>query len=175
MAIIEFGTDELDVVLEGDAEAEALDAELLVDPSPTQPPAVPAVPAAVVENRRVTADLKGRLSGSWAAGLGVAWVAVFTIGVAVEPEPANPDAAVPLIATLLAMGLLIGWIVMAVGLAKRCRFGAAASLVAAVCLVGLTIGCPASGHHTGLGAWWWFELVGSTTLVGLSGRALRSV
>ena len=150
MAIIEFGTDELDVVLEGDAEVEAPDTE-------------------------VSVDLTGRLSGSWAAGLGVAWIAIFTIGVAVEPAPADPDAAVPLIATLLALGLVIGWIVMAVGLVKRCRFGAAASLVAGLCLVGLTIGCPASGHHTGLGAWWWFELVGSTTLVALSGRALRPV
>jgi len=172
MAIIEFGTEELDVALDdGDA---AVAADLVIEPSLPLPAASPAMHPAAVDERRVPAGRNGRLSGSRAAGLAIAWIAIFTIGVAFEPAPADPNAALPLIATLLALGLVIGWIVMAVGLAKRARFGAAASLVAAVCLLGLTIGCPVSGHHSGLGAWWWFELIGSTTLVGLSARALRS-
>ncbi len=170
MAIIEFGTEELDVALDdGDA---SVAADLVIEPSLPLPAASPAMSA--VDQHRVPAGRNGRLSGSRSAGLAIAWIAIFTIGVAFEPAPADPNAELPLIATLLALGLVIGWIVMAVGLAKRARFGAAASLVAAVSLLGLTIGCPVSGHHSGLGAWWWFELVGSTALVALSARALRS-
>jgi hypothetical protein len=173
MAIIEFGTEEMDVALDdGDA---VVAADVVIAPSLTPPAASPATRTAAMDERRAPAGRSGRLSGSWAAGLAIAWIAIFTIGVAFEPAPADPNAPLPLIATLLALGLVIGWIVMAVGLAKRSRFGAAASLVAAVCLLGLTIGCPVSGHHSGLGAWWLFEMVGSTTLVALSGRALRSV
>ena len=160
MAIIEFGTDEVDVIPE--------------DWLLTEPVVVSEEPVAAIERRRAVTGLGERLSGWWAAGLTVAWVAIFTTGVALEPAPANPDAASPLVETMLVSGLLIAWLVMGVGVATRRRYGAAASFVGGVFLVGLTIGCVVSGHHTGIGAWWWFELIGSTTLVGLSGRALRA-
>jgi hypothetical protein len=158
VAIIEYGTDELDVILD----AEVLVPDPVVDQSP------------VIGGRRALDGLNERLSGWWAAGLAVAWIAIFTTGVALEPAPANPDAPLPLVETILVLGLMAGWVVMAAGFAKRVRCGAAGSFVAAVFLVGMTIACPVSGHHTGIGAWWWFELAGSTALVGLSGRALRS-
>ena len=173
MAIIEFGTDELDVVIEG--EAEAPDAELTVEPSLTQPLAVPAGPTAAIEKRRIAVDLKAPLSGGWAVALVVAWVAIYITGVNLEPAPADPEAAPSGAEMVFALGLVGAWIVMAVGLARRRRSGAAASFVAAVLLVVLTFGCVLTGHHAGIGAWWWFELAGSTTLVGLSGRALRQV
>ena len=153
MAIIEFGTEELDVILEADA-ADAVADLVLDDP--------------VAEPSRT-------LSGWWAAGLAVAWIAIFTTGVALEPAPTDPNAASPLVETMLGLGLMAAWFVMAAGFAKRRRYGAGGSLVGAVILVGMTFACPLSGHHSGIGAWWLFELAGSTTLVGLSGRALRSV
>ena len=174
MAVIEFGTEELDVVVEADGEVEAPDAGLPVDGSLTQPLVVP-VPTAAIEKRRVTVALTGRLSGWWAAALAVAWVAIYTVGVNLEPAPADPDAAPNGAEMAIALGLVGAWIVMAVGLAGRRRFGAASSFVAALLLLVLTFGCVVTGHHIGVGAWWWFELAGSTTLVGLSGRALRPV
>jgi hypothetical protein len=147
MAIIELGTDRLDVDLEADV-------VVVADPVLDGP--------------------AERLSGWWAAGLAVAWVAIFTAGVLLEPAPANPDASAPLIATVLGLGLMLGWLVMAVGFATRRRYGAASSLLASVVLVGMTIACPVSGHHSGIGAWWFFELAGSTALVGLSARALKT-
>ena len=171
MAIIEFGTDELDASLEaGTGEGAAL----MVDELFAQPLAEPAARRTAVDRQRALAGLDERLSGWWSAGLSVAWIAIFSTGVALEPAPADPNAAVPLVETLLVAGLMIGWVVMATGFARRRRYGAAGSLVAAVFLVGMTFACPLSGHHTGIGAWWWFELTGSTTLVGLSGRALRA-
>jgi hypothetical protein len=90
-----------------------------------------------------------------------------------EPAPADPDAALPLSESLLVSGLMLGWVVMAVGFATRRRYGVLGSFVAGVFLVGMTIACPVSGHHSGIGAWWWFEAAGSTALVALSGRALQ--
>lgn len=173
MAIIEFGTDELDVVLGADAEVEAPDLDLSVD-SPLTQPAVPAAPTAAIEKRRVAVGLDARLSGWWAVALVVAWIAIYTTGVNLEPAPADPDAAPVGAEMAFALGLVSAWVVMAVGLAGRRRYGAAASFVGAVLLVVLTFGCVFTGHHSGIGGWWWFELVGSTTLVGLSVRALRA-
>jgi hypothetical protein len=147
----------------------------IVEFSTEAPVTDPVVDRPVVAERRHGPDgLNGRLSGWWAAGLAVAWFAIFSTGVALEPAPADPNAALPLVETILVSGLMIGWTVMAAGFARRRRYGAAGSLVAAFFLVGMTFACPVSGHHTGIGAWWWFELAGSTTLVGLSGRALRA-
>ncbi|HEV7534331.1 MAG TPA: hypothetical protein VGP90_01775, partial [Acidimicrobiia bacterium] len=102
----------------------------------------------------------GGLSGRWAAVLTVAWIAIFSLGVVLEPRPADPDA-MPFLATVLMTGLMAGWLVMAVGFAQRRRFGALGSLAAAGVLLAMTIACPLSGHHAGIGAWWWFQMAGS--------------
>src|ERR1041384_6530114 len=128
MAIIEFGTEELDAILEADAQAPV--ADLVVEQS------------AVTDGRRVLAGLDERLSGWWAAGLAVAWFAIFTTGVALEPSPADPNAALPLVETLLVSGLMIGWFVMAAGFARRRRYGAAGAPVAARLLAGITLALP---------------------------------
>jgi len=62
--------------------------------------------------------------------------------------------------------------VMAAGFAQRRRYGAAGSLGAAGVLTAMTVACPLSGHHAGIGAWWWFEVAGSVTLVVASRVAL---
>jgi hypothetical protein len=147
MAIIELGTDRTDVGID----------EPVVEPVPAD---------AVLETERI--------SGRWPAGLTVAWIGIFTTGVILEPTPADPDAALPLIEGVLISGILLSWVVMAAGFATRRRYGVLGSLVAAVCLVGMTIACQASGHHAAVGAWWWFEVAGSTALVGLSARALKT-
>lgn len=173
MAIIEFGTDELDVLYDAGASTPA--SGVTAEPSLTRPVAAPARSAAAIDVRRAPAGLNARMSGWWAAGLTITWIAVFAIGVALEPAPADPNAASPPVESAIVLGFLSMWVVMAIGFAKRRRYGAAASLAAAVFLVIGTISCPVSGHHSGIAAWWWFELAGSTALAGLSRRALRTV
>lgn len=107
------------------------------------------------------------LPRSWARALVVAWLVLYPLGAALEPAPANPDAGVPALITLLSLVLLGAWIVAATGLAKRRRYGATASLVAALCVTVAAIGCPASGHHH-IGAWWYVQMTGALALVGLS-------
>jgi hypothetical protein len=151
MAMTEMGTDELERLLEVDQ------VPAVGDPGGARP-----------------LDPGGRLSGRWAAVLTLAWIAIFAIGVALEPTPANEDA-MPLLGAVLMSGLMVGWVVMAAGFAQRRRYGALGSLGAAGVLVAMTIACPLSGHHVDLGAWWWFEVAGSLALVGASGAALQSV
>ena len=78
----------------------------------------------------------------------------------------------PFLAGVLASGLMTGWLVMAAGFAQRRRYGAAGSLGAAGVLAAMTVACPLSGHHAGIGAWWWFEVAGSLTLLAASRAAL---
>lgn len=171
MAIIEFGTGRSDVDFEADARVDVGDAATDL---PESVATVDETPQREQERRGLFAGLDDRLSGRWAAGLITAWVAIFTAGVLLEPPPADPDAALaPLEGVLVAM-LLLGWVVMAAGFATRRRYGVVASLVAAAGLVGMTIACQVSGHHTGIGAWWWFQAAGATALVALSVRALKT-
>jgi hypothetical protein len=172
MAIIEFEADRLDSAVQAVPDLELGDAVL--DPALLFTPGTPAQRRSVPAGPRFSARLLGRLSGRWAAGLTTAWVAIFTTGVLLEPAPADPDAALPFAEGMLVLTLLVGWVVMAAGFATRRRYGAVASLVAAVSLVGMTIACQVSGHHSTIGAWWWFQAAGSTTLVGLSATALRA-
>ena len=154
MAIIELGSDTLEALPEPEVDR-------FVEPAPAA--TAPACRAALTEP----------LSGGWALFLTVAWVTIFATGVALEPAPADRNA-MPFLAAVLAGGLMLGWTVMAAGFARRRRYGAAGSLGAAGVLVAMTIACPLSGHHAGIGAWWWFEVGGSLTLVAASRAALRS-
>lgn len=110
------------------------------------------------------------LSRGWARALFLAWLVIYPLGAALEPAPANPDAGIPALVTLLSLVLLGSWAVAATGLAKRRRYGATASLVAALCVTVAAIGCPASGHHA-IGTWWYVQMTGALALVGLSALA----
>jgi hypothetical protein len=61
---------------------------------------------------------------------------------------------------------------MVVGLPQRRAIGAGGSLVAGVAMLAGAIACPVSGHHTGVGLWWFYELAGAATLIALSLKAL---
>jgi hypothetical protein len=166
MAIVEFGTGVQDTGPEADVEP-------LVD-RPTRGGGLRQQPRTVGDRAgRHPGGGTGELSAGWAARLTVAWIAIYTVGLLLEPAPANPNATPAVVEAAIGWAFLLAWLVMAVGFTKRRRYGAVSSLVASVFLVGLTIACPVSGHHAGISAWWLFELAGSATLVGLSGRALK--
>ena len=158
MAIIEMGPDKLDELIDFEVE---------------ERPASPPPPASAAPIARDSFRWAAPLSGRWAAALTVAWVAIFSIGVALEPAAAD-DEALPLLGAVIVTGLMASWVMMAAGFAQRRRYGAVGSLIAAGFLVAMTIACPVSGHHAGIGAWWWFEAAGSLALVAASGAALRS-
>jgi hypothetical protein len=116
--------------------------------------------------------LREEISRDLALFVGVAWYVLFFVGAALEPEPTNPDVIPAFLSVTIDVALfgLLG--VMAAGLIARRRFGLVASMGAAVFFVGLSVACPASGHH-GFGAWWFGQMACAIGLVAISAAALR--
>jgi hypothetical protein len=139
------------------------------------------VPPAAAGNRPAAAvlptSLRGRLleplSGRWAAIGAVAWVVLLGIGIAVEPQPTNPNAVNPWFANVLGTVLVATVVTALAGFWLRQRWSMVASLLASGLLVISTIACPASGHHTQLGAWWVVQLGCGLGLVTTSALGLR--
>jgi len=122
-------------------------------------------------------SLRGRLlepiSGRWAVTGAVAWVVLLGIGIAVEPPPTNPNAVDPWFVNALGIMLLTAVVGAFAGFWLRRRWSLAASLLASCLLVVSTVACPASGHHTQLGAWWVVQLGCGLGLVATSSLGLR--
>ena len=95
------------------------------------------------------------------------------IGIAVEPPPTNPDAIDPWFVDALGTVLLAAVVGAFAGFWLRRRWSLAASLVASGLLVASTLACPASGHHTQVGAWWVVQLGCGLGLVATSMLGLR--
>jgi hypothetical protein len=140
------------------------------------------VPPAAAGNRPApavlgTSSLRGRLlepiTGRWAAIGAVAWVVLLGIGIAVEPQPTNPNAVDPWFLNVLGAVLLAAVVAAFAGFWLRERWGLAASLLASGLLVVATVACPVSGHHTQLGAWWVVQLGCGLGLVTTSALGLR--
>jgi peptidoglycan/LPS O-acetylase OafA/YrhL len=103
---------------------------------------------------RPSTTATARLSKGWALFAGLVGPAVGAFCIAVEPAPADPNAPEPLIGTLLGTALLIAW-----GAAATTAVGRRASALKwaagiGVLSVAMTVTCPASGHHQGIGLWW---------------------
>jgi hypothetical protein len=143
---------------------------------PTVTAAVSATADPVVAGsarRSLTTGLGDRLAERWVLVLVGAWVTIFSLGVALEPAPAGQDS-LPLVGAAVAFVLMGCWAVMAAGFIQKRRYGALASAVGAACLLVMTVACPLSGHHAGIGGWWWFQAAGSLTLLAVSRAALAS-
>jgi peptidoglycan/LPS O-acetylase OafA/YrhL len=118
----------------------------------------PDRPAVAIPRRSLRQRLLEPIPGRWGAIGAVAWVTLLGIGIAVEPPPANPNAVDPWFLDALAAVLLAAVMGAFVGFAQRRRWSMAASLLASGLLVVSTLACPASGHHTQVGAWWAVQL-----------------
>jgi hypothetical protein len=113
------------------------------------------------------------LSGRWAAIGAVAWVVLLGIGITVEPQPTNPNLVDPWFLNVLGAVLVAAVVAAFAGFWLRQRWSLAASLLASGLLVVSTVACPASGHHTQLGAWWVVQLGCGLGLVTTSALGLR--
>ena len=115
----------------------------------------------------------GVVPGRWPRALGAAWIVVFAGAALLEPPPADPDAAEPLWASLLFLALFAALGTTAAGLVRRQRAGLVASVGAAGLGLLASAMCPVSGHHAGVGAWWYLQMAGFTGLVVASLAGLR--
>jgi hypothetical protein len=85
------------------------------------------------------------------------WVAVVFVASALEPPPANPNAA-PVLASILTTLFIagLGATALLALTASRSRTAMASVYTGGVALA-MTIACPAVGHHH-LAAWWFAQL-----------------
>ena len=137
------------------------------------PPAAGQGPAVAIARSSLGSRLLEPISGRWAAIGAIAWVLLVGIGIAVEPPPTNPNAVDPWFLDALGAILLAAVVGAFAGFWLRRRWSLAASLLASGLLVASTLACPASGHHTQVGAWWVVQLGCGLGLVATSILGLR--
>ena len=86
------------------------------------------------------------------------WIVVLFLAGALEPPPADPNAA-PVLGAVLMTLFLLGTGITAVLALTRSRFRtAAASLFTGTVALAMTVACPAVGHHH-LAPWWFLQLL----------------
>lgn len=142
----------------------------LIDPVLHRVPTIPAAAGAGWRER--AAELgQGRLRTGWAAALGLGWPLAFGVAVALEPTPAEPEAAVPAMVQAAGLVLMAALLATAALAANRLRGAAVAGVAAGVVAVGFSVSCPASGHHD-YGAWWFGHLGVLATMLAVSVAAL---
>ncbi len=99
-------------------------------------------------------------------GLLLAWVAYLPLAYALEPAAAAPS--LPGWAAALGFATTIALAATAAGLAQHHRAGFVASAAAAGLFLVGSVMCPVSGHHVGVGAWWFAQMAGFAALGALS-------
>jgi hypothetical protein len=129
---------------------------------------VPTIRRVGTKQSRPVAD---RLTPTWAGILGFGWPLAIVASIALEPAPADPEAAVPVVVSLASIGLFAALVATAVAAGNRQPFAAVAAVVTGLLALGFTVSCPVSGHHT-FGAWWFGQMALTVPMLGLSLAAL---
>lgn len=137
-------------------------------------PVLDSVPR-LTRARQRPARVAGSLTTAWAAVLGVGWPIALSIATAVEPAPAQPDAAPALTDQLISLALLTGLVLTCVAAASRLRSAAVAGTATGLGAFGLALACPVTGHHQ-FGLWWIAQLclVGGMLAVSLAALGSRA-
>jgi hypothetical protein len=112
-----------------------------------------------------------RLRVGWALALGLGWPLTFVVGAALEPAPAEPEAAVPLVVALSALLFLAALAGTVLAAAIRHPLAAPMGVVAGVVSLAFSVACPVSGHHA-LGLWWVAQLGTTAAMLGVCVAAL---
>ncbi|MGH2475284.1 MAG: hypothetical protein ACRDIL_08450 [Candidatus Limnocylindrales bacterium] len=112
-----------------------------------------------------------RLTPTWAGILGFGWPLAIVASIALEPAPADPEAAVPVVVSLASVGLFAALVATAVAAGNRHPSAAIAAVVTGLLALGFTVSCPVSGHHA-FGAWWFGQMALTLPMLGVSLAAL---
>jgi hypothetical protein len=106
--------------------------------------------------------------------LAAGWPAALLVMMAIEPAPASEP---PAIAAIIGTGIFMALSVAIGGTIARAAHrdpGAAVwSGFAALIAIAATVTCPLSGHHAGIGAWWFVQMGLSVGMLAVSRVAAR--
>lgn len=122
--------------------------------------------------RRRFANGAGQLPLGWAVALGVGWPLALVVGWALEPAPAHPHAATPLVVSVVSVAALAGIYATTALAVHRHRYAAAVGGLTGVILMAMSAACPLSGHHA-FGLWWTAQFGLIVTMLAVSLAALR--
>lgn len=134
-------------------------------------PVLDSVPRVTKRQGRAPAREPADLKTSWAALLGLGWPVVFILATAIEPAPADPNAATPLLVDLGSAVLFGALVITAVTAASRLRSAGVGGIVTGVVGLAFSVTCPLSGHHD-YGMWWVGQMAMLAVMLGLSIAAL---
>jgi len=112
-----------------------------------------------------------RLTPTWAGILGFGWPLAIVASIALEPAPADPEAAVPIVVSLASLGLFAALVATAVAAGNRHPSAAVGGVVTGLIALGFTVTCPVTGHHT-FGAWWFGQMALTLAMLAVSLAAL---
>ncbi|MGH9222481.1 MAG: hypothetical protein ACRD2W_01480, partial [Acidimicrobiales bacterium] len=144
------------------------------EPTPAPVAATPLPPRAPCQVRhRVRRPADRRLDRRTAMWLGIGCPAITAINIAIEPVPADPQAPVPVAASLLFLAFTAAVVATSVFAARRETKIFPYAVAAGVGAVVLTVTCPMSGHHAGIGWWWYTQMALSAGFLAVSAGAWR--
>ena len=110
----------------------------------------------------------GVVPGRWPLAVCSAWLVVYTAAILLEPASSGERGGDPVWAVVLFTALVATLAVTFGGLARRQRLGLVAATGAAGLALVAAVMCPVSGHHGGVGAWWFLQMGGFTGLMALA-------
>ena len=147
-------------------------------PAPVRPPvtrpaperlpatqAAPARPPAPPRIRRVLSTRGVRLFGA-------AMIALYALGVAVQPAPNGPQPVAPWWADALNTVTFFGLLTVFAGSIVGRRWSLWTGLVTGGSLLALSASCPAEGHHE-IAAWWFVQMAVAVAMTVLPATLLR--
>ena len=126
--------------------------------APVRPPAPPRV-------RRVLSTRGVRLFGA-------AMIALYALGVAVQPAPNGPQPVAPWWADALNTVTFFGLLTVFAGSIVGRRWSLWTGLVTGGSLLALSASCPAEGHHE-IAAWWFVQMAVAVAMTVLPATLLR--
>ena len=147
-------------------------------PAPVRPPvtrpaperlpatqAAPARPPAPPRIRRVLSTRGVRLFGA-------AMIALYALGVAVQPAPNGPQPVAPWWADAINTVTFFGLLTVFAGSIVGRRWSLWTGLVTGGSLLALSASCPAEGHHE-IAAWWFVQMAVAVAMTVLPATLLR--
>ena len=136
--------------------------------APVRPPATQTAPVRPPDPPRVRRVLSAR----GVRLFGAAMIALYTLGVAVQPAPNGPEPIAPWWADVLSTVAFFGLLTVFAGAIAGRRWTLWTGLVTGASLFALSASCPAEGHHE-IAAWWFVQMAVAVAMTVLPATLLR--
>ena len=103
---------------------------------------------------------------------GAAMIALYALGVAVQPAPNGPQPVAPWWADALSTVVFFGLLTVFAGSIAGRRWSLWTGLVTGAGLLAMSASCPLEGHHE-IAAWWFVQMAVAAAMTVLPATLLR--